>query len=98
MSPGKEPVRQLGQKVPLAGFEPAAVAAHHDVPDRERVPDVARASRAELNKTRQLVHHPEAPLALDTFHDALEGLVLAEVDLGENGDEPSGLSIGPASR
>lgn len=32
---------------------------------------------------------------MDTFHDALEGLVLAEVDLGENGDEPSGLSIGP---
>lgn len=46
---------------------------------------------AELTKTRRILSHQGQPVAVDAFHGHLDGLILAEVDLGEDRPMPETL-------
>jgi CYTH domain-containing protein len=93
----EEPLRKLGQKVPLAGSTPPSVA-HTTIylTDAEYVALLSLPA-LELEKTRHLVDLDRATLAVDVFHGQLAGLVTAEIDLGEEGETPVACGIEPAA-
>ena len=47
----------------------------------------------ELHKTRRVANLGDATFVVDAFHDQLAGLVLAEVDLGQDSSPLAGLPI-----
>jgi CYTH domain-containing protein len=82
--PGCDPVLKLGQKIRLEGEPPMAVAHTTMYLDRAAYDALLGLPAAELRKTRRVIHLSEMTVAVDEFHGDLEGLVLAEVDLGED--------------
>jgi CYTH domain-containing protein len=93
----EEPVRKLGQKVPLEGSTPPSVA--HTTIYLTKAEDAALLPlpALELQKTRHVVDVDRRTLAVDVFHGQLAGLVLAEIDLGEDGQTPLALGVDPAA-
>jgi CYTH domain-containing protein len=94
---GTAPVRKLGHKVRLGPEQPSTVAHTTLYLDEQEYLLLLTLPGQELTKTRLLVAGPDPVWAVDLFHGVLEGLVLAEVDLGDRPDtgpvEPPG---GPA--
>jgi CYTH domain-containing protein len=91
--PGRDPVLKLGQKIRMAGELPMAVAHTTMYLDRDEYEALLAMPAEELRKTRQVIQLNEITVAVDEFQGDLEGLVLAEVDLGENGVPISQLPI-----
>jgi CYTH domain-containing protein len=91
--PGRHPILKLGQKIRMAGELPMAVAHTTMYLDRDDYEALAAMPAEELHKSRRVVRLNEIRVAVDEFQGDLEGLVLAEVDLGENGVPISELPI-----
>lgn len=87
---GASPVCKLGHKVRLRQDEPSTVAHTTMYLDDAARELLAAIPADELTKTRHLLAGGEPPWAVDVFHGELDGLVLAEVDLGGRPD-PSDL-------
>jgi CYTH domain-containing protein len=92
---GADVVLKLGHKVRFDAHDPAALA-HTTLYLEPAEYDVVAALPADrLRKTRRHVPLDGAHvLAVDTFHDALDGLVLAELDLGADRVLPGTLPHG----
>jgi CYTH domain-containing protein len=69
----------------MEGPGPKVVAHTTMYLDRNEYKTLAVLPAAELHKTRWIVIESDTRVAIDKFHGELEGLVLAEVDLGEQG-------------
>jgi hypothetical protein len=91
--PGLDPVLKLGQKIRLAGPVPTAVAHTTMYLDREEYEALAALPANELHKSRRVVSKHGSTFAVDEFHEKLEGLVLAEIDIGQQGPALPGLPI-----
>jgi CYTH domain-containing protein len=83
--PGHEPVLKLGQKIRVAGQTPAVVAHTTVYLARDEYDALAAIPAEELDKSRRVVSEGGTTFAIDEFLGKLEGLVLAEVDVGELG-------------
>ena len=83
--PGRDLVLKLGQKIPMAGPPPTAVAHTTMYLDRDDYDALVAIPAKELCKSRRVVSENGARIAVDELHGELEGLVLAEVDIGEHG-------------
>jgi CYTH domain-containing protein len=90
---GRDPILKLGQKIMMAGDLPMAVAHTTMYLDRDDYEALSAMPAQELYKTRREVQLNEITVAVDEFQGDLEGLVLAEVDLGEHGVPISELPI-----
>jgi CYTH domain-containing protein len=91
--PGRDSVLKLGQKIRMEGDPPMAVAHTTMYLDRADYDALLILPAAELHKSRRVLHLSEMTLAVDEFHGDLEGLVLAEVDLGKHGEPITELPI-----
>jgi CYTH domain-containing protein len=91
--PGDVPILKLGQKIPMAGEPPMAVAHTTMYLDRADYDALVVVPAQELRKTRRLAELGETTFVVDEFHDQLAGLVLAEVDLGQGGPPLATLPI-----
>jgi CYTH domain-containing protein len=92
--PGRDPIRKLGQKIRLAETPPpTAIAQTSMYLDRGDYETLLALPAAELHKTRRVTHLGGMTVAVDEFHGDLEGLILAEVDLGEHADPLTELAI-----
>lgn len=90
---GGTPTRKLGQKVRSDPAHPSTVA-HTTMYLSAAEHEALRAlPGASLHKTRTLLPWGSLTIALDVFAGALQGLVLAEVDLGEDGRLPGPLPL-----
>jgi len=87
--PDGMPVLKLGQKVRLDGPPPQAVAHTTMYLNEEDYGVLAALPAAELTKSRRVAVVKGTTVAVDEFHGRLEGLVLAEIDLGEVGEVQS---------
>lgn len=83
--PGHDPVLKLGQKIRMPGEPPVAVAHTTMYLDRRDYDALSAVPAAELHKTRRVLHVAGMAVSVDEFHGDLEGLVLAEIDIGEHG-------------
>lgn len=91
---GRDPVLKLGQKIRVGGeTSPMAVAHTTMYLDRADYEALLVLPAAELHKTRRVIPVGAMTLAVDEFHGDLEGLVLAEVDLGEHAAPISELPV-----
>ena len=92
---GATDVLKLGHKVRFDEHDPSSLGAHHALPRRRRVRGARAAARRPPGKTR---HHVPLDvghvLAVDRFHGALDGLLLAELDLGADRVLPATLPHG----
>jgi CYTH domain-containing protein len=82
---GCQPVRKLGQKVRLDETSPLVVAHTTMYLTDVEFSALLALPADDLTKTRHVLSVGDAILAIDVFHGTLNGLVLAEVDLGETG-------------
>jgi CYTH domain-containing protein len=73
---------KLGQKIRVAGPAPLAVAHTTVYLDRDEYDALAALPAAELHKSRRVVSEGSTTFAIDEFLGQLEGLVLAEFDVG----------------
>jgi CYTH domain-containing protein len=71
----------------MEGLGPKKVAHTTMYLERDEYETLALLPAAELHKTRRMVIVTGTRVAIDEFHGELEGLVLAEVDLGEHGTQ-----------
>ena len=88
---GAETVHKLGHKTRFRPDEPSTVAhttMYLDVPTYEVL---AVLPADQLVKTRHLLAGEHPTWVVDLFHGELEGLVLAEIDLGDS-PQPPGLT------
>ena len=76
-------VFKLGQKVRPKLDDPGLVMHTTIYLSRDEYEVLAVLPHHLLRKTRHSLALAETTLSVDAFHDALEGLVLAEVDLGD---------------
>lgn len=76
-------VYKLGQKIRVDPAQPSAVAHTTLYLDREEYEALRRLRARTLTKTRTLHAWHGLTLAVDVFAGDLEGLVLAEIDLGD---------------
>jgi CYTH domain-containing protein len=90
---GQAPVWKLGQKVRLSGVTPELLAHTTMYLNEVEAAVLGALPGAELTKTRQILSTESRLLFVDAFHDHLDGLVLAEVDLGQAGEMPRNLPI-----
>jgi len=90
---GQTPVWKLGQKVRLSGCTPASLAHTTIYLNGVEAAVLGALPGAELTKTRQILSIEGQLVAVDAFRGELDGLVLAEVDLGEAGRLPELLPI-----
>lgn len=82
---GKPPERKLGHKV--AGHGTPAPIAHTSLYlDQAEYDALLALPAAELRKSRRPLWVGDMAFAVDDFHAPLDGLVTAEVDLGEDGE------------
>lgn len=86
--PGREAVRKLGQKVRLSGSWPAAVAHTTMYLSEAEYGTLLALPADQLTKLRHLVDVDHAVLAVDRFAGHLDGLVTAEIDLGDGAAAP----------
>lgn len=89
---GRAPVHKLGHKVrpdQQDGAAPAAVAHTTMYLSAAEFATMIALPALELRKTRRLVGADG--FAVDEFHGALDGLVLAEVDVGAHAELPAEL-------
>jgi len=93
----EEPLRKLGQKVPLEGSTPPRIAHTTIYLTKAEYAALLSLPALELEKTRHIVDLDRATLAFDVFHGHLAGLLTAEIDLGEDGETPVALGITPAA-
>jgi CYTH domain-containing protein len=84
--PGLPVVRKLGQNIRVDGSREVAHTTLY-LEDAEHALLAALPGR-ELCKTRHLVPTDGLDVAVEVFHGPLEGLVLVEVDLGDDGAAP----------
>lgn len=80
---GREPAYKLGQKIQVEPDHPSTVAHTTLYLDRREYETLHRLAGTTLRKTRTLHPWDGLTLAVDVFAGELEGLVLAEVDVGE---------------
>jgi CYTH domain-containing protein len=90
---GQEPVYKLGQKVPVDSGHPSTVAHTTLYLDRDEYESLRTLPGRTLTKTRTVREWHGLTLAVDVFTGKLEGLVLAEVELGELGELPAHLPL-----
>jgi CYTH domain-containing protein len=96
----EEPLRKLGQKVPLEGSTPPRIAHTTIYLTKAEYAALLSLPALELEKTRHIVDLDGATVAFDVFHGQLAGLLTAEIDLGEDaedGETPVALGITPAA-
>lgn len=86
---GQDPVYKLGQKIRVVPAHPSTVAHTTLYLDRGEYESLRRLGGRTLTKTRTLRTWHGLTLAVDVFAGELEGLVLAEVDLGEAAELPA---------
>jgi CYTH domain-containing protein len=77
---------KLGQKVRPNPEEPGLVMHTTLYLSRSEYEVLAVLPCRRLRKTRRHVALADGPLSVDAFHDGLVGLILAEVDLGDQGE------------
>lgn len=82
-----EPIRKLGQKVRRDETESIAHTTMYLSEAEHRL--LSGLPARELSKTRHLAAAGQLTMAMDVFHGLLEGLVMAEIDLGEHGARPA---------
>lgn len=80
---GRQPVQKLGQKVRLDETSPRVVAHTTMYLTEAEFSALLVLPADELTKTRHVLTVGDSTVAVDVFHGNLDGLVLAEVDLGE---------------
>ncbi len=89
LAAGVDPVFKLGQKVPVPGSRPPAVAHTSMYLDPAEHALLAALPSAVLSKTRHVVQLDDGPdVAVDVFGGALAGLTTLEIDLGASGSLP----------
>lgn len=86
-------VRKLGHKVRVDPGTPSTVACTSVYLDAGEHAVLARLPGATLTKRRTVRDWNGLTLAVDVFTGELDGLVLAEVDLGESGEVPAGATL-----
>jgi CYTH domain-containing protein len=83
MQSGQETVRKLCQKVRVRGDSPEVVKLTNLYLSEEEYSAFLILDALELSKTRWVSNLAGHKLSADAFHGVLEGLVLAEEELGE---------------
>jgi CYTH domain-containing protein len=91
--PGRPTVWKLGQKIRLENTKPMAVAHTTMYLDHAEYGALAVLAAAELSKSRRVILVGGTLVAVDQFHGRLEGLILAEIGLGEPGELGSPLPL-----
>lgn len=86
---GRDPVYKLGQKIRTDEGQPSTVAHTTLYLNKAEYVALQCLPGQLLSKTRTLLQWGHLTLAVDAFAGRLEGLVLAEVDLGENAVLPA---------
>lgn len=92
---GQDPVYKLGQKIRVDPGQPSTVAHTTLYLDRKEYESLRDLPGWTLTKTRTLSDWHGLTLAVDVFTGELEGLVLAEVDLGEAAELPASRCLSP---
>jgi CYTH domain-containing protein len=85
-------VYKLGQKIRPTPADPGLVMHTTMYLSRDEYEVFAALPHNQLRKTRRAIAVGGKTLSIDSFHDALEGLILAEVDLGRDGAQPGEFS------
>lgn len=94
---GMPPAWKLGQKVRAHESSPALLAHTTVYLNAAEAAALLTLPGAELTKTRGILSHQGHQVAVDVFHGHLDGLVLAEVDLGEGRPMPETLPVVPVA-
>jgi CYTH domain-containing protein len=95
---GQRRIHKLGQKVRLEADAPSTVAHTTMYLSADEAQALLTLPADELLKTRQLIAvGKDQILAVDVFHGALDGLVLAELDLGLRAATPMSLPLEPVA-
>lgn len=86
MQSGPEVVRKLCQKVRVHDDSPETVKLTNLYLSEEEYSALVGLEARELRKTRWVFNLGGHTLSADVFHDVLEGLILAEEELGEDAE------------
>lgn len=100
---GDDVTYKLGQKIRPTPDDPGLVMHTTMYLTHEEYDGFAALPHNQLRKTRRAIAVAGRTMSVDTFHDALEGLILAEVDLGSDDGrvpefQPPGYCVSEVSR